>query len=376
MAGLRIRGKASGRSPPGVIAKGMRWPDFSRSPMDTLLTLGVGAAGATLAWALSAPIYMLLGPAIAVSLAGLSGLRTGVDARLRDVCFVIIGVAVGAGFDGDALGAMLRWPLAFIFMAVVLWLVMVVSRFLLTRYFDFDRRSALLAAAPGHLSFVIAVAASGGLDVARVSIVQSVRLLALTLVVPFTALAMGVDVTGAVAPQGRAMTLVELAAIAVLAIAVGLVFARLRVPAPLLLGAMVVSALGHLTDLATGVLPPWLILPAYLVLGSLIGTRFSGVTPVLLRRGLGAGVTITVVAVGFAALGSVPVAWALQMPLPHVLVAFAPGGLETMIAMGVVLGVSPGFVPACHIARLLVLSALLPAMLGRDPQSVDARANP
>ena len=55
------------------------------------------------------------------------------------------------------------------------------------------------------------------------------------------------------------------------------------------------------------------------------------------------------------------------MPLAHVLVAFAPGGLETMIAMGVVLGVVPGFVAACHIARLLVLSVLLPFLISRAP---------
>jgi len=59
------------------------------------------------------------------------------------------------------------------------------------------------------------------------------------------------------------------------------------------------------------------------------------------------------------------VAWALGMPLAHVLVAFAPGGLETMIALGAVLAVVPGFVAACHIMRLVVLSVLLPAMLAR-----------
>jgi len=53
------------------------------------------------------------------------------------------------------------------------------------------------------------------------------------------------------------------------------------------------------------------------------------------------------------------------MPVAHVLVAFAPGGLETMIAMGAVLGVVPGFVAACHVARLMVLTVLVPAMLGR-----------
>lgn len=344
----------------------MRWPTLSLSPKDTAVTLVVGGFGAALAWVLSMPVYMLLGPVIAVSLASLSGLRTTIDPRLRDACFVVIGIAVGAGFDSDALAAMLRWPLAFVFMALIIWLIMVLCRWLLSRFFGFDRRSALLASAPGHLSFVIAMATDTGSDVARISITQSVRLLALTLVVPFAAVAMGVELGGNIAPQGVAMDMLSVVLLIGLSVALGLVFQRLSVPAPLLVGGMVVSAMGHLTGLAPGVVPAWLILPAYLVLGSLIGTRFSGVTPARFAGGLAAGITITLVAVGLAGLGAAPVAWALGMPLAHVLVAFAPGGLETMIAMGAVLGVIPGFVAACHISRLLVLSVLLPWMLARS----------
>ncbi|MGC1498184.1 MAG: AbrB family transcriptional regulator [Sulfitobacter sp.] len=343
----------------------MRWPNLPLSPKDTAVTLVVGAIGAALAWALSMPVYMLLGPVIAVSLASLSGLRTTIDVRLRDACFVVIGIAVGAGFDSDALGAMLRWPLAFVFMALIIWLIMVLCQGLLSRFFGFDRRSALLASAPGHLSFVIAMATDTGSDVARISITQSVRLLALTLVVPFAAVAMGIELGGSIAPQGQAMDVVSVIGLIILSVALGFVFQRFAVPAPLLLGGMVASAMGHLTGIVPGVMPEWLILPAYLVLGALIGTRFSGVTPKRFVGGLAAGVTITLVAVGLAALGAAPVAWALGMPLAHVLVAFAPGGLETMIAMGAVLGVIPGFVAACHISRLLVLSVLLPWMLAR-----------
>jgi membrane AbrB-like protein len=332
---------------------------------ETLVTLVIGAVGAVLGWALNAPVFMLLGPAVAVSIAGLSGVRCAIDGRLRDACFVILGIAVGAGFDTDALGAMLRWPLAFLFMAAVLWAIMFTCQRMLVRFFAFDARSAILASAPGHLSFVIAIATDTGGDVARISITQSVRLLSLTLVVPFVALAMGIEVSSNVAPQGALMQVQVMIVVVVLAVILGLVFQRMQVPAPLLLGAMVVSGIGHLTDVAPGVLPEWLILPAFLVLGALIGTRFSGVTMAHLMSGLLAGVAITVVAVGFAGLASLPVAWALEMPVAHVLVAFSPGGLETMIAMGAVLGVVPGFVAACHVARLMVLTVLVPAMLAR-----------
>ncbi len=338
---------------------------LTSSLKETALTVAVGAIGALVGWALSAPVYMLLGPAVAVSLAALAGLRTGVSPRIRDVCFVVLGLAVGAGFDSDALAAMVRWPLAFAFMAIVMWAILVTCRAILGRFFGFGPRAALLASAPGHLSFVVAIAADMGADLARISITQSVRLLCLTIVVPFLALAMGIEVSANIAPQGEVMAIPQLVILAAVGGAVGLVFVRLSVPAPLLMGAMVTSALGHLTETSPGVLPEWLILPAYLVLGALIGTRFSGLSFGDLRKGLAAGLTVTLVAVGFAGVAAIPVAWALGMPVAHVLVAFAPGGLETMIAMGAVLGVVPGFVAACHIARLFVLTFLLPAMLAR-----------
>lgn len=338
--------------------------DFTRHIL-TLRTLALAALGAALAWALSAPVYMLLGPAMAVTLAGLGGLRCEVASGLRDLCFVLLGIAVGAGFDPDALGAMLRWPLAFVFVIGLIWAIMALCQLVLTRGFGFDRRSALLASAPGHLSFVMAIATDTRSDVPRISVTQSVRLLSLTLAVPFVALALGVEVSGNVAPPGAPMAPLHLLVVTLLSVLLGWVFKRLSVPAPLLLGAMVVSAIAHVTELSPGVVPPWLILPAYLVLGALIGTRFSGVTPARLLSGLFAGIAITLVAVGLAVLGAVPIGLALGMPLAHVMVAFAPGGFETMIAMGVVLGVTPGFVAACHITRLLVLSVLLPAMLAR-----------
>ena len=50
------------------------------------------------------------------------------------------------------------------------------------------------------------------------------------------------------------------------------------------------------------------------------------------------------------------------------LVAFAPGGLETMVAMGAVIGADAGFVAAAHIARLFMLTGLVPLFLGRGPR--------
>lgn len=337
----------------------------ARQPMLTLFTLLVGACGAALAFALSLPASVLIGPAIVVSLISLSGVRLEVSDLARDVCFVLLGLGIGAGFNAQATAAILRWPLAFVVMAILLVAILHLCSVVLIRGFGFERRSAILAAAPGHLSFVLGLAADGGGDVGRIAVVQTIRLLALTISVPFVALAMGYKMSAVAVIGGSPMELWHILVLIAASVVLGLIFRRLTLPAPLLLGAMVVSSLSHASEMTPGSMPIWLMTPAFLVLGTLIGTRFSGMSVTIFRASLLAGLTTTIIAVALASLAALPVAWALGMPVPHVLAAFSPGGLETMVALSATMGASPGFVAACHVIRLLILTVLIPITLGR-----------
>lgn len=335
---------------------------------DTARALIIGAIGAALAYAVSVPAAILIGPALAVSLAGLRGVQVAIADPLRAVCFVILGLGIGTGFDPQAGHAILRWPLAFAVLFAALVVIIWLCRAALVRWFGFDRRSAALASAPGHLSFVLGLAHDSGCDVARVAVVQTIRLLALTLSVPFVAWIMGYHMQGAMLPSRSVASLQHIAILAGAGVVAGLVFQRLSLPAPLLMGPFAVSAIGQVTGLTPGGLPDWLIVPAFLVLGTLIGTRFSGMSARQFRDSLAAGLTATAIAVTISVLAALPVAALLGMPAAHVVVAFAPGGLETMIALGAAMGAGPGFVAACHIVRLLILTVLIPLSVGRKAQ--------
>lgn len=343
-------------------------PDDSptASLVSTAVSVGIGAVGYLVAHLLSVPAPVLVGPAVAVSLAGLAGIRTSIDPVLRDACFVVLGFGIGCGFDASAGAAVLRWPLAFLALTVALGLTLWACRDLLVRSFGFDPRSAVLASAPGHLSYVMSLAVETGSNVGRVAVVQSIRLLALTLIVPFAALAMGYPMGDVGSIGGPPMGWGILVLLLVTGAAAGLILRRFRVTAPLLLGPMIVAGLTHVGGTVEGGVPVALLTPAFLVLGTLIGTRFSGMSIADLRDSALAGTGVTVVGAALATVAAIPVALSLGLPLAHVLVAFAPGGLETMIALGAVLGVSPGFVAACHIMRLFILSAMIPIALRRS----------
>ena len=347
------------------MALAMQRPTIATDLTATARALAIGAFGAALAWALAFPAAVLIGPAILVSLAGLRGMRLSVADPVRDACFVVLGIGIGSGFTAEAGGAILQWPLAFAMLVAMLAATLWLGRTVLEGGFGFDRRSAALAAAPGHLSFVIGLAADTGGDIARIAVVQSIRLLALSVTVPFVALALGYRMRAAMLPPGVPAAAAHVVVLAGLGILLGLALRRLSVPAPLLLGPLAVSAAGQVSGLSPGVLPGWLTVPAFVVMGCMIGTRFSGMTLAQFRASLVAGLAVTTIAVAMAVLAALPVALVLDMPAAHVVVSFAPGGLETMVALGAAMGASPGFVAASHILRLLILTVLIPLSLGR-----------
>ncbi|MFN7101215.1 MAG: AbrB family transcriptional regulator [Pseudorhizobium sp.] len=329
------------------------------------LTALIAAAGAALAHLLAFPAPYLVGPAVAVTVGGLAGLDLRIPVLARNASFVIVGLSMGTGLTPEIFVAARTWPLSFLMVPVAIIILLYVATWILERFFGYDRTTALLAASPGHLSFVISLAADTRSDLLAVGVIQSVRVLALTLTVPLI-----VDVLGLVRPEeivaNPSMGLVPLAASFAFAVVLGLVLQRWKTPAALLLGGMIASGATHITDFVVGDLPAWIMIPTYALLGAMIGSRFSGASLKAMRTAFVAGAVVTIVVVALAAAIAALVSWLTSVPVDAALIAFAPGGLETMAAMAVMLNAQPTYVGAHHILRLLILSALMPYVLRRD----------
>jgi len=329
------------------------------------MTLAIGALGAGLARQVHLPMFMLTGPALAVAFAGFAGLPVMMAPMMRNIIFVVIGVAIGASMDSQAGAAMLKWPLAFGLLAIMLVVIIWSSSIVLQRYFGFDRQSAVLASAPGHLTYVLGLGLAQNADMTRVSVVQSVRLLALTFSVPLLAEAFGIRTGLANLHPPAEMGYVPLVILLFVAILVGVALDRLRLPAALLIAGMLVSTLAQLGGFVKGAPSADVMLAGFIAVGSLLGCRLSVLRRKELAQGLFAGLATTAISVVAAVGFAYGAAWITEQPMLHVVVAFAPGGLETMVAIGAILGANAGFVAACHVIRLFILTGLVPLMLGR-----------
>lgn len=329
------------------------------------LTLCVGATGGFVASTLDFPAPFLTGSALAVTLACSSGLKFKIPIVLRNLCFAVIGLSMGSGVRQEVVQSAKQWPISFLILSAGILITFFGAKFLLQNIWKFDVRTAILSASPGHLSFVLGLSSQSGGDLASISIIQSIRVLALVLVVPVLVASMDLSSVGnkisieTILPAALAVSLI-------FGLACGAFLNRFRVPAAYLLGGMLFSSLSHISGQISGTMPDWIMLPAFITMGSLIGTRFSGITFAQLKRAVFAGITTTLFAALIAVIASFVVSGILDIPIYQVLIAFAPGGVEAMAAMAVTMNADVAFVAAHHVWRIFLLTFLAPMMVGKN----------
>lgn len=323
-----------------------------------VLAVLIGAAGAGGFTALGVPAGALIGASLAVALAAAANLPVDVPARLRDVAFCVIGISLGSGIDPDIGHRVIAWGLSLGFLVLSLIVTLACGALVLTRGFGYTRETAVLATAPGTMSNVIALALEGRGDVNAIMVLQIVRMLVLVALVP--PLATLLD-TAPVAPVLRAaMPVAAFALLLAAAYGLGFLGQRRGVPAACLLAGLVLSGGGHAAGLVQGAAPAWALFAGFTLTGATLGTRLTSVGLVAIVRmaKAGAALVATTLAVSFvfAALTSA----VTGLPLAEVWIAFAPGGVEAMAAIGLSLGFDPAYVALHHFARILTLIVLVP----------------
>jgi membrane AbrB-like protein len=326
--------------------------------------LAAGLGGLAFHW-LGVPAAWLSGSAVAAALWGLTGWGVTLPRPLADAAMLISGAAMGAAVTPAALAAMGRYPESLVLLVIGVLAISSASALGLVRLSGWRMADAVLASTPGALSTVLAVAADRKADVASIAIVQNFRLFVLIALLPsVVVLTGGGGNTGALigegmpveSPGGMAFTLLG-------GLALGLALKRIGLAAPILLGATLVSTVSHATETVTGVIPPVIATGGLVLIGLFIAERFRNMERSTLRRALAAAVGSFAIGMSVAALFAALAAWVAGVSFANSLVAFAPGGLEAMTVLALVLGLDPLYVGIHHLVRFLGIGLVLPVVV-------------
>jgi uncharacterized membrane protein AbrB (regulator of aidB expression) len=82
-----------------------------------------------------------------------------------------------------------------------------------------------------------------------------------------------------------------------------------------------------------------------------------------LKSCLVSGLTITLAGVFICFLATSIIYKITGIPIIHIFIAIAPGGLETMVAMGGLVDAEPTYVAFHHVMRLFFIALLIPIVL-------------
>jgi membrane AbrB-like protein len=329
---------------------------------ETLRGLTIGAAGGALCALLHVPAPWLAGSMTAAVVAAFLGYRIGMPDWLRNLAFILLGVQTGTSVTWDTVDRAAHWPLSLALLAVtVVAITWSGHRFYVRR--GWDARTALFASLPGALSLVLLLASETRADLRRVAIAQCIRLFFLIAALPAL-----IELLSPAQPLSAHSPVISslpgLALLLALAAAAGLGLEKLKVPAGLILGPVVVAAAGELTGLLSGTAPGSVLIPANVVLGVMIASRFNDFSFAEFRQALGEGFSGFLIALAIAAAGAGLATAVAGLPFALTLLAFAPGGLDAMTLMAFALGLDPAYVGAHQIARYVGMVLLMPAVTG------------
>ncbi|MBJ7577474.1 AbrB family transcriptional regulator [Devosia sp. MC532] len=333
----------------------------ARSGVLTLATLLIAILGGVSAELIGFPAGWLMGSAISVSIAAMLKLPVTVPDWLRDLIFVFIGVSMGASVAPNSLELLGQWPVSLAALALELIIIVLVTGWLLTKLFKLDAGTAYLSSFPGHLSFVLGIAATGIGNARQIVIIQVMRVLFLTIAVPIGAMFLPVQAPDLAAARDP-LSIAQILLLALCCALVGLVFVKLKIPAGMVLGAMAAATIAKLGGAYSQPLPDPLVVTIFILTGALIGSRFIGITWLEFKAAALGGVIATAVMLVIVTAMAYGVAQLVDIPMAQIWLALSPGALEGVGALAIAMGYDTAFIAAHHVIRLLLLSFAIPTV--------------
>jgi hypothetical protein len=342
--------------------------------LHVLETLVIGAAGGALFLWAHLPGGLISGAMIAVGIAAIAGRPLAMSAILTQTVLVLLGISLGSLASRELLLHVSAYPLTIALLALATFCSTFGSSLYLQRVHGWDQTSALLAGSPGALSQITILAAEKGADVPAIAVVQTMRVIILTAALPLLLALTGMAQVSPPAVAVATASPLELLELVAASVAVALVLRLIKFPASWMFGAMIGSSVLHGAGLVEGGLPPWVRGVALVGIGALIGARFARMKARTLLSHVNAALGSFAVAIVISAIFVGVIVMTTHVRFADIVVAFAPGAMDAMLALALTLHIDPIFVGAHHLSRFVFVTIATPGIVhlfGRPQEDVD-----
>jgi len=333
-----------------------RWRFWDRQWLAMLGALVVGVAGGALARSVHMPLPWMLGSLFATAALSLAGLPLRTTRFGRAGGQVIVGASTGLLFTKAVVLKLIALLPLMIGGTLFAMIIGCGTALLLARLTGLDKTTAFFCTIPGGVVEMANIAPRYGATPEPITVAQIMRVFLIVSIAPFLVIHFsppggGIGITQ-VAEMAWPMTVLLLIA----ATAGGAVLAWFNTPNRWLLGPLAVAAIASASGLVAGRVPGIVIIIAQVAIGISLGTQFrreflTRLGRFMLAAGLAVLITIAAMA-GFAFV----VATAMGLPLPTMVLAYAPAGMAEMVLTAKVLGLDAPLITGFQLVRIVLIA--------------------
>ncbi len=323
--------------------------------VNPVLALALCALSGSLFRALRVPLPWMIGPLLAMAACNFAGAGLRALPGGRAAGQVVIGTALGLYFTSAVSRQVVSfWPVLLV-AGVFAMLLGVVSGWVLARLGETDTKTAFFASVPGGAAEMTLLGERYGARPDRVALGQSLRILAVVVVVPFALTYSGVHGSDAYQPAPTPVAYGGLAALLALAVSAGLLVNRLGMPNAFMFGPLALVIVLTANGVEFSAMPSVLSNAAQVLIGCALGSRFERRSLQSAPRYVAAVLASVFVAMACTVLFAALLGWAAGLAVPSIVLAMAPGGIAEMCITAKVLQLGVPLVTAAHVTRVIVL---------------------
>ena len=327
----------------------------------------IGVIGGYVGTLINLPLPWLLG-ALGLNLCfAFTNFKIEFSTKLLNPIFLMVGIILGGTLNVSLLYKIHLW----IFSSIAMIFCTIVSTILAGYYFvkicKFDKFIATLAALPGAFVPIAAALLEYGKkeNHKQVLIPQATRVIFIVSFVPILFITnLGFSEISGYNYENlyNLRYFLEILFLIVICYLFSVILKRLKIPSPILVGAMALSGLFYTFEIVNSRFPDIVINIAFIFLGTALGSRLNGLKLKELFFFIFHGIIVSSILV----IVSMVTAYLLQylgFDFIPTFLSFAPGGIHEMVVISVAYNIDPIFVSYHHFLRILIIVAFLPFLL-------------
>ncbi|WP_226665950.1 AbrB family transcriptional regulator [Metabacillus litoralis] len=282
---------------------------------------------------------------------------------LKNGSFIILGISFGLSFTKETFLTVGPYAIPFLFTTILLITISIINGIFISKLVNIDRNTSIFASVPGGLTEMVAASESLNANASLVTIFQTVRLLAVVFIVPFTIIQLfePSHFSEMIKTSNHSSNLFSFTWF-ILAGFVGWLL-KSKLPASYVIGPLLSIALLNIIGISLPEFHEFFFIFAQLSIGVSFGLMISFAD--LKKGGIYCGLYLvtTIILIVASLGGGYLFALFTKLDLATAMLSFAPGGLVEMVLTASTIGANPAVVSSLQFIRLLFIIGIVPSVL-------------